>query len=57
MKKLIYIILILGFYSGFSQERKTASFEELNFEFNKDTTLVKVKKAEKQKEFIRLKTF
>jgi antitoxin component YwqK of YwqJK toxin-antitoxin module len=47
MKKLIYILLILGFYNGFSQERKTASFNELDFEFNKDTTLVKVKKAGK----------
>jgi len=46
-RKQIYIILILGFYSGFSQERKTVSFGELNFEFNKDTTLVKVKKADK----------
>lgn len=47
MKKLIYLILILVFNNGFSQERKIVSFEELNFEFNKDTTLVKVKKADK----------
>ena len=47
MKKLIYILLILGFYSGLSQERKIVSFSELNFEVNKDTTLIKVKKADK----------
>ncbi|MEM6894618.1 MAG: hypothetical protein AAF554_13080 [Bacteroidota bacterium] len=47
MKKLIYILLILGFFQGFSQEIKTVSFSELEFEINKDSTKVKAKKAGK----------
>ncbi|WP_324027816.1 hypothetical protein QSV08_07685 [Maribacter sp. BPC-D8] len=47
MKKLIYIFLFLGFYQGFSQEFKTISFSELDFEVNNDTTQIKAKKADK----------
>jgi hypothetical protein len=47
MKKLIYILLAFGFFQGFSQELKTISFSELNFEINKDTTEIKVKKSGK----------
>jgi len=47
MKKLIYILLALGFFQGFSQELKTISLSELDFEINKDTTEIKAKKADK----------
>ncbi|WP_033961321.1 hypothetical protein [Psychroserpens jangbogonensis] len=47
MKKLIYLLCILGFNFGFTQEFKTVSLSELNFEVNNDTTEIKAKISDK----------